>query len=405
MAYLVNQVRPDSISSDAFGRMRTAEPTTLLSVNFEYDTQPLLTQTVNVGAGTAVKTTNVSSVTLSTGGNTSGDGSIFQSKMYARHEPGKSQLVQMTGVIGAAKANVRSQIGYYDANNGVFFDMNNGMNVTVRTHTSGSVSDAAVAQASWNIDTMSGSGLNPSGITLDFSKAQIFIIDLQWLGAGRIRFGFVVNGVLYYCHQVLNANLISLPYMNTAVLPVRYEIHNTGAASGATTMTAGCMSVISEGGNDSSSGYEFSAGNGITGIAVTTRRPILSIQPKTTFNSITNRSRTLLQTVELSVTGNTALVEVVYNGTLTGASFASADANSGVNFDVGATAISGGTVLYSGYIATSGATRVTLTKSVIERLPLTLDAAGSTPDTLSVVITSFTGTATTNAQMSWTEDR
>jgi hypothetical protein len=96
-----------------------SQPQNLFSVNFTYDANPLLMQVLNVGAGTGVKTTNVSSVTLATGGNTSGDGSILQQRSYNIYQPGKSQFIQMTGIIGAAKANVRSQIGYYDVNNGV----------------------------------------------------------------------------------------------------------------------------------------------------------------------------------------------------------------------------------------------------------------------------------------------
>jgi len=396
--------------ADSFGRGRTSHPETLFNAFFQYDAQPLLMQTVVNGSATATKIANTSAIQLSTVDGTIGHGVDFQSKGYWRYEPGKSLLIAMTGIIGGAKANVRSQIGYYDANDGIFFDQNNGMNVTIRTSTSGSPVDAAVAQASWNIDTMSGSGLNPSGVTLDFTKGQIFVMDLQWLGSGRVRFGFNVNGQLYYCHQIQNANLITLPYMNTACLPVHWAIHNTGAASGATTMQANCASVIAEGGNDIPSALPFSANNGTTTVSAASgaRTPILSIQVKTTFNSITNRSKITPNELTLSITGaNNILWELIYNGTLTGASFASVDANSGVNKDVAASAISGGTVVASGYASTSGggAGRGALTVNFVSKIPFTLDAAGAVADIFTVCASGIGGSVPTVAEISWTEER
>lgn len=341
-------------SSDAFGRGRVSEPTTLFDVSFEYDAQPLVMQTANVGSGSASKTSNVSSVTLTTGGTTSTWGSIFQSKQYSRYEPGKSQLIQMTGVIGSAKTNVRSQIGYYDVNNGAFFDQNNGIAVTVRSSTSGSPVDVSAVQANWNLDRMDGTGA--SGYKLDFSKAQIFVIDFQWLGYGRIRFGFAVNGRLVYCHQVQNSNLVSLPWSNTGCLPVRWEIHNTGTAGSTTTMIAGCASVVSEGGVDTPHAYQFTATSGVgsaTSTPTAVRTPLVTISPKTTFNSITNRGQITSVNVSILCTpGATQPVywELVYNSTLAGSpSFASVDPNSICNFDVAAS----GTILTITGISTS----------------------------------------------------
>ncbi len=389
---------------DAFGRSRISSPQTLFNISFQYDLQSLLMQAVLAGTGSAAKTSNQSSATLSTGGTASGSGADFQSHGYYRYEPGKSLAISMTGIIGPAVANVRSQIGLFDSKDGVFFDQSNGMNVTVRTSTSGSASDTAVPQASWNIDPMNGTG--PSGITLDFTKTQIFFIDLQWLGVGRVRFGFVVNGVLYYCHQVLNANSLIVPFMNTADLPVHWAIHNTGIAAGTNTILAICGAVISEGGNDSPAALSFTANNGATSISANARRPVLSIQPKTTFNSITNRSKINLKDVSIMCSGNPALYELVYNGTLTGASFSSVDANSGVNSDVSASAISGGTVVDSAYIPSgTSATRNAILKDIIQKIAFTLDAAGTTADIFSVVISGITGAAATTAALTWAEER
>jgi hypothetical protein len=396
----------DVINLDAFGRLRTSQPQSIMAMTFEYDTCPLLTQTVNVGAGTSTKTSNVSSVTLNTGGTTSGDGTAFQTKRYVLYQPGKSQLITMTGVIGAAKANVRSQIGYYDSNNGVFFDQNNGIGVTVRTSTSGAAVDTAVLQANWNLDKMDSTGT--SGIKLDFTKEQIFVIDMQWLGAGRIRFGFQVAGSLVYCHQVLNANVITLPWSNTASLPARWEIHNTGTAASGTTMTAQCVSVISEGGQDGGPSLHFTASTGVTSLtATTTRAAALSIRPKTTFAGITNRAQISLEEVMVLAESGSIFWELIYNPTLGGSpSWASVNTNSAVEFDTAGTTVTGGTRIACGFASGGGDTaRGNDTRGLAGLIPITLDAAGVTADIVTLCVTAFTGTVSVNASIHWMEQR
>src|SRR5579863_8450224 len=186
----------------------------------------------------------------------------------------------MTGFLGAIKTNVAQRIGYFDANDGVFFYQDGtNLGVAVRTSTSGSPVTTLIPQSTWNIDKLDGTG--SSGITITTANTQIFVIDLQWLGTGRVRFGFDIGGVIVYCHAINNANAgETSPYMNTGSLPCRYEITNTGTAASTTTMKAICTSVISEGGAEIVGGLQFSASNGTTTVGVTTRRPVLSIAPK-----------------------------------------------------------------------------------------------------------------------------
>ena len=313
----------------------------------------------------------------------------------------------MTGVLGVQKNNVRSRIGYFDANDGVYFEMDGGAgaSVNVRSSVSGSPLNTTITQANWNFDTMDGTG--PSGITLDFSKAQIFAIDFQWLGEGRVRFGFFVNGVLLICHQFYAANIISTPYMNTANLPVRAEITNTGTAASGTSMKQVCMVVVSEGGVDNPQSYHFSAANGVTAITLTTRRAVLSIRPKLTFGGITNRVVLNPKEIKVLCSSGTCFWELVYNATLGGSpSFTSVDANSTAEFDVAATTVTGGTVVSSGYASGGGDTaRGTSDDNLLGVLPVTLDITGAVQDTLTLVATAFTGSVLVNGAMHWEEIR
>jgi hypothetical protein len=401
---------------DAFGRARSAQPETLYSASFKYDLQPLLMEVVNTGGGTTVKTTNVSSATLSTGSGTSGDGTKFISHGYWRYEPGKSQAISMSGVIGAYKQNVRKIVGYYDTNDGLFFDMNGNQGAsgvigcTLRSSTSGSPVDTTVLQSSWNIDKMDGTGV--SGITLDFTKTQILFIDLQWLGSGRVRFGFVVNGLAYHCHQFVYANVVAstFPYMNTGSLPIAWQILNTAAATGATTMTAICASVVSEGGSQSPQTLQFSAGNGVTSKNASNSilTPLVSIQVATTFQGSANRSIYKLIKGFIFDSGAASVYwQLVYNPTLTGASFAAFDAtHSGMNVDVAATASSGGIVVASGYCQNGNT--FFITPELLEGLeiPFTINAGASVGDIFTLQARSVgANSQACYAELSWSEDR
>lgn len=394
-------------AADAFGRIRIANPTGLFDTQFQYDTQPLLFQTSAVGTGTVIKTANESSLTLSTGGTASGASAINQTKAYMRYEPGKSQQIIMTGLLGVKKANVRSRIGYFDTNDGVYFEMDGtlGASVNQRSSTSGSPVNTSILQANWNFDPMDGSG--PSGVTLDWSKTQVFAMDMQWLGVGRVRFGFFVNGTLLIAHEIENANTIASPYMNTANLPCRAEITNTGVAATATIMKQVCMTVISEGGVDHPQAYQFSASNGatlISGIGGAPRTPLVSIRPKLTFGGLQNREK--VNFVEFDLYNNSAIGgfwELIYNGTLTGpTAFASVDSNSGMNFDIASTGCTGGLVIASGY-ATPG--KITNTISIDMKLPITIDITGAVADTLSLCVTSLSTNIACTGAFRWQEVR
>ena len=391
---------------DAFGRVRVSDPVTIFDAAHQYNLNLLVWDTgLSLGTGAVTHLPLESAVALTTGGTASGARGVIQSRVYHRYQPGKSQLIMCTGAFGAEVADVRKRYGYFDADNGLFFEQTSaGVGAVLRSRTTGSVVDTRIEQADWNLDPLDGTG--PSEITVDFEKAQIFLFDLEWLGVGRVRFGIVLGGAIIYVHEFDHINTLTGPYMVSANLPIRAEIENTGVTAGINTWKQICASVISEGGQEDDRAFLFSGGNGTTTVAVTTRRPILTIRPKLLFNSLTNRGQVIPAEREI-YTSASAEYELVLNGALTGASFASADDDSVAELDVSATAISGGTVVKGGYVATSGPGQVRGAgrNGLLGRLALVLDATGAVPDTLSIVATSFSGTANMSATMAWREFR
>lgn len=398
----------DSPSNDAFSRMRTSEPVGVFDSTFQYDLQSSLFYSVNTNAATASHDANLVAAKLELTGPT-GAAAIMQSKAYHRYIPAKSQLIVMTQVLGAAKANVVRRIGYFDGNDGIFLEQNGTTDVAFvrRTSTSGTSVDNRVTQANWNIDPLDGTGL--SGITLDLSKAQILVIDLQWLGMGRVRLGFDIDGRITYAHEFLNANNLSVPYMKTANLPVRWEIGST--ATGVTgIMYANCVSVISEGGAEKDRGLPFAYANvTATNAATGVRSPILSIQPATGFNSIANRIQIAFEEYAGMVSSSTpVLLELVYDTTITGGTWTSVATNSSVNYNntVTATGVTGGTLISSVYLAASTQARSSSTQLFpASRLPITLDVAGANPINMTLYGTGLGGNGTVYGRMAWQELR
>lgn len=229
---------------DAFGRARSSQPYTLFDSQNRYAKNDLFSESTT-GSATVTYDANTSTVSLNVTA-ASGDEVVRQTYRSFSYQPGKSLLVMNTFVMPTAVANQRIRIGYFNTQNGVFLERDGtAVYFTRRTYVTGAAIDTRVAQADWNGDKLNGTG--ESGYTLDLTKAQIFWEDFEWLGVGSVRCGFVINGQVIICHTFQNANNLTSVYMTTAILPVRYEITNTGASTAATLKQI-CSTVISEGG-------------------------------------------------------------------------------------------------------------------------------------------------------------
>lgn len=392
----------DSANQDAFSRIRTSNIDTVFDSSFQYDLQPLIYETSTANSGTVTHDANRASAALTTAAVASST-AIIQSKQYHRYIPGKSQLIVMSGVVGTAVAGVVKRVGYFDANNGIFLEQNGTTDVAIvrRTNVSGSIVDNRVVQASWSIDKMDGTG--PSRATLDLSKAYILVIDLQWLGMGRVRVGFDIDGQITYVHEFLNANVLTVPYMQTANLPVRWE----AIGNGVSTMYATCASVNSEGGADKFFGYQFAYSRAVITAGSGSQTYAFSIRPKSTFNSIANRMWIRPTSFNMLVTGNAPVLLEAYYGTTMGGAPSWTDMNatySGLQVDTAGTP-SGGVKVFQTYAAASATATGNTEKFFSARYPLTLDIAGTGYNHLTVYVTGIGATSACYPGVSWEEVR
>lgn len=329
-------------SADAFGRLRVSNPFTLFDGALRYRDDEFRWNQVDTGNGLSVFQPNESTMLMTVAGN--GDSAVRQSKQVFSYQPGKSLLTMMTFVMNTPTAGLRQRVGYFGAQNGVYFEVDGTtVNLVIRKYTSGSVDDTTekVSQSAWNGDRLLGAGA--SGITLDVTHSQIFWCDVEWLGVGSVRAGFVINGQFIVCHTFHHANIFDRVYMTTASLPVRYELSSTGAAG---TMRAICSTVISEGGYSNRS-QSRAIGTSLTGknLSQAAYRPLVCIRLKSAnIDSIVVPTKFDLYGLQQAAFS----YRIILNPTLTDASWTSAGSNSSVEYDLSATALTGGTVIDEG---------------------------------------------------------
>lgn len=387
-----DQKSADSPQVDGLGNSRVSSPFSVFDSDYvETDNSLYWDSTLTTG-GTLTRIANESGMRLTTT-TSSGSKVVYRTKEYFSFQPGKSTRICISAVMGALKANVRQRIGYFDDNNGVFWEQDGtNLKVAIRTFTSGSAVTSTVNQSSWNLDKLNGTGA--SGITIDMSKIQTFIIDFSWLGSQRIRLGFQIDGSIYYCHQFLTANSGTTVSMQRGILPIALELENTAGAASGTNLYVYASSVNSEGGYNRR-GICRSVSNGVTTRNVTnTTLPLISLRLK----SANNRGTIIPLGISLLTTNNEETYwQLLLNTSLTGASFSSVSSTAISEFDVSATAISGGETIAAGF-ANNGIISFDITPSIA----LCSNIAG-TADILSLVAVRVTANATCSGMIYYKE--
>jgi len=400
-------VQPGGPSADAFGRLRVVNPLTLFDSSHRYHDNGLWTTSSGVG-GTSAFDANAGLVTMNVT-TTSGSEILRETTKCFAYQPGKSLLVMSTFVMNAAKVGLRQRVGYFGASNGMYLELDGASGSQLafveRSSSTGSLVETKVNQANWNIDPMNGTG--PSGFTLDITKAQILWMDIEWLGLGTVRLGFVINGKFVHCHSFHHANLITSTYITTASLPLRYEITNTAATASSSTLKQVCSTVISEGGYELR-GLQQAIGTPITApyslTASGTYYPLASIRLK----SANLDGIVILTALSIMASGGNSNYSWRVNAaaTTSGGTWTSAGTNSCVEYNLSGTSSSGGRTLAQGYFNASnqGAPPVDILKEALFKFQLERDSFTSTPYELTVLVAanSSTGSAAL-ASMDWEE--
>jgi len=390
-------------ATDAFGRVRTSNPLTLFDSSHRYHDNGLWATSTATG-GTSTFDANAGLVNLAVTA-ASGSSVIRETTKCFSYQPGKSLLVMSTFTFNPAKTGLRQRIGYYGAANGMYVELNNTtLSFVERSSSTGSLVETRVAQSDWNIDPLNGTG--PSNLTLDPTKSQILWMDIEWLGLGTVRLGFVINGKFIHCHSFHHANIITSTYITTASLPLRYEITNTAATASASTLKQVCSTVLSEG------GYELRGLQQAIGTAITaphalttagTYYPVISLRLKAAALDA------IVILTALSILGATTNANynwrVMANTTTTGGTWTSAGSESSVEYNLTGTATTGGRILAQGYFSSTNQSKesIDILKEALFKFQLERNGLTSTPYELSLVVTASAATSNVHASMDWEE--
>lgn len=363
MSYLFNdKVGFKDNAVDAFNRLKTSNPFTLFDSQHRYAMNDKW-DTFGVTGGTATFVVNESVINM-TVGVTAGAKVTRETKRIFPYQPGKSLLVLNTFALNTPKEGLIQRVGYFGITggatsgvpyNGIYLEQN-GLTLSINLASGSLNQTTTVNQSSWNGDKFDGSG--SSGRTLDVSKGNIFWVDIEWLGVGDVRTGFFVDGKPVVAHIFHNDNVHPTTYMTTASLPIRYELENTATTASSSTMKQICSSVQSEGGYEGFARRYNVTKNGSNPTTLTTQDtqyPMIALR----LNS--NRLDSAVVPSNLSVVleqtasnkPDTVQYRILLNPTLTGNTW-STHFNGNVDYNVTATAVTGGTDIIGGYISSSG---------------------------------------------------
>ena len=341
-----------STAYDAFGRLRVSNPLTIFDSGNIMSKNDLFDESLTA-SGTVTYTSNKSTVNLNVT-TASGDKVIRQSKRVMSYEPGKSLLILNTFVMNAQESGLEQRVGTFDANNGIFFeDTGTGYQIVRRSYTSGSSVDDPIAQSSWNGDKLDGTGA--SGYTLDPTKATILFTDYEWLGMGSVRVGFVIDGKFITAHTFLNANNLDTVYMQTANLPIRYEIETTGTISGAAVLQQVCSSAIIEGGYAPAGIIQSIGTASLNGVNLTSAGTFYNLA---TIRIKSGRPYAVIVPIDVSasaISNSDFEIKLIKNATPSTA-FSYTSYSDNVEYDLtGTKTITGGTVIGQAYLSGKGA--------------------------------------------------
>ena len=395
-----------TVSADAFGRLRVSNPYTLFDSSHRYSDNGQWVESTTAGGSSSMNSDEgLIDMTVTTA---SGAQVLRETKRVFNYQPGKSLLPILSFNFNEAKANLRQRIGYFGAENGFYLEQDGTgePSFVKRSSVTGSTVNTKVLQSDWNVDQLNGTG--PSGLTLDLTKVQIIWFDLEWLGSGTVRCGFIINGAFIHCHSFHHANETEGTYITTATLPVRIEITNLGTTASSSTLKQICATVLSEG------GYEVRGEGTEAKLPIASPRDLTNVSTKYPVISLRLKSTKLdgvaiLDSLNvLGITNNANYCwEIVQNGTTSGGSWTSAGTNSLVEYNITATGYTqgDGEVLTAGYSIGSnqGSTTSELHRTDLFEYQLERNSFTSTPFELILIASTDTAGADILASLGWQE--
>lgn len=387
-------------------RLRVSDYETVFFNTFQYNKESDVWDESTANGGTAVHDPSVSGVDMYVT-NTLGSEVIRQTRQVMRYIPGRQSETSFAIRLTPPTAGIRRRFGMFTETDGFYFEDGGDGDYycVIRSSVSGSVVENRVGRANWNGDKLDGNG--PSGFTANPAAQQIIYFEYEWYGAGAVEIKFIINNHPHTIHTFFSANILETVWCKTPFLPIRCEITNTtgGQAAGNYHLYQGSNSCISDG-NQGKLGIAESISSPITGRSLgnttTTFFPVLSIR----IDPVNLSAIVLPSSFQAATLDNTSIFyRLIRNATLTNPSWVNSNPGIGfVEYDISATALTGGTIIDTGYIA-SGNQGLRIDLNPDARFQIGRSSMGTVSDIITVAIVATAANKSGFAALSWTEIR
>jgi hypothetical protein len=343
---------PSAGSGSAFGETKTAEYLPKSAWAFPYNISSInyVPTTENGGS---VSHSNAFAV-LSTGTNAAGSAELT-TRLPMRYYPGIGGILRFTAIFTPGVADSRQIIGYGNHSDGLFFGFIGEQFGILRIDNG---SETFIPTSEWD---------DPAGIVARFdpTKLNVFQIQFQWLGGGELRY-FMEDpdyGIFVLVHREKYANRNTSVSLRNPSLPIRAQVTNSGNTSDIV-LKSPSASVGLEGTDESRALRALGAIDNSVDISADTETPLLSLRAPLTYEGLENRLSIYGYRFSFAVYGTSNLIGVFrvrVNATLTGASWVQAvPGGSPAEYDISATAVSGGELILSDTVIGPGSDAINL---------------------------------------------
>lgn len=328
---------------DAFGNAQGSGLSIIKQYTFLYgDTSPTDYWDYTTGTATVTGSASTSQLILSVD-NVSGSLVKRTSQQYFPYSPGEGNQALFTTKFGdSGKSGNIKRFGIYDDDDGIYIEQSGSvLSVNLRNSVAGATAETKVVQSDWNGEQLTNSAID--SYVLDATKYQVYWIDFQWLGAGKVRIGtYSPAGERITIHTIKNANNIVTPYMKRGTLPWRAEIFNESNTSGASDLSLICVAVLRQSDKLALRGtvYEQHSSGSTLPVSGSGWTPLMTYRPKATYNGSTNRTIIIPMNFETFVDGDAIEFHTFLNPTLTGSTYT--ETKGAWDIDIDATSFTGG---------------------------------------------------------------
>ena len=386
------------------GRLKVSPYQTVFFNTFQYGKESDVWDELTANGGVATHDPTGSEVDMAVTSTLNSE-VIRQTIHTMRYIPSRTSTLSFSVKLNPPVTGIRKRFGLFNGSDGFYFeDDGSGDYFCCIINSGGTPSLQRVGRAQWNGDKLDGNG--PSGVIADPTKQQMVSFEYEWYGAGQVKFGWVIDGKTIIVHTFNTANVLVNAWSRTPFLPIRIEIKNTtgGQAGGPFYIYQGSNSLVSEG-QPEKLGIAQNIQTAITGLdtgTANTYRPLISIRLKATqLQGIVLPSYFQVATID----NTNVYYRLVRNVTLTGGTWNDMpDANSFAQYNVTATAFTGGTTLDAGFvIGGSGGGPIRIDKDT--QFQIGRSSIGTVSDTLTLVAAASTSNKSAIASMTWIEQR